>query len=182
LVCKKSVAYRSDAFVFSFLMLEQYLPWFYRSDAFVFSFLMLEQYLPWFRELLESSIDFRRSLTSINQKNCVGTVLAVNGPRQYFSIYHAASERVAAHRRLREVRSQNPSDNTGLRNRHHKPTGGKFLGLEESDSDDEGSNIDAAKLFESDLVRGLGMWLDKLCEGTLKRFKVTEWPSMTASA
>lgn len=153
-----------------------------RSDAFVFSFLMLEQYLPWFRELLESTIDFRRSLTSINQKNCVGTVLAVNGPRQYFSIYHAASDRVAsAHRRLREVRTEDhPSSDTGLRNRHHNPTGGKFLGLEESESSDEGSSVDAAKLFESDLLRGLGMWLDKLCEGTLKRFKVDEWPPMSA--
>jgi len=141
---------------------------------------MLEQYLPWFRQLLESTVDFRRSLTSINQKNCVGTVLAVNGPRQYFSIYHAASEHTAAHRRLRGVHVEHPSTDTGLRNRHHKPTGGKFLGLEESDSSDEDSSIDAAKLFESDLVRGLGLWLDKLCEGTLKRFKVTEWPPMTA--
>jgi len=152
----------------------------YRSDAFVFSFVMLEQYLPWFRELLESTVDFRRSLTSINQKNCVGTVLAVNGPRHYFSIYHAASEHAAAHRRLLEVHTEHPPTSTGLRNRHHKPTGGKFLGLEESDSSDEGSSLDASKLFESDLVRGLGMWLDKLCEGTLKRFKVNDWPSMEA--
>jgi len=141
---------------------------------------MLEQYLSWFRELLESTVDFRRSLTSINQKNCVGTVLAVNGPRYYFSIYHAASERAAAHRRLRDVHTEHPTADTGLRNRHHKPIGGKFLGLEESDSSDEGCGVDAAKLFESDLLRGLGMWLDKLCEGTLKRFKVTEWPPLTA--
>ena len=142
---------------------------------------MLEQYLPWFRQLLESSIEFRRSLTSINQKNCVGTVLAVNGPRNYFSIYHAVSERVAAQRRILELNTPHPvTDDTGLRNRHHKPTGGKFLGLEESGSSDEERSIDAAKLFESDLLRGLGMWLDKLCEGTLKRFKVTEWPPMTA--
>ena len=125
-------------------------------------------------------MDFRRSLTSINQKNCVGTVLAVNGPRQYFSIYHAASERAATMRRLRDVRTEHPPADTGLRNRHHKPTGGKFLGLEESDSEDESCSIDAAKLFESDLLRGLGMWLEKLCEGTVKRFKVTEWPPMNA--
>jgi len=141
---------------------------------------MLEQYLPWFRQLLESTIDFRRSLTSINQKNCVGTVLAVNGPRQYFSIYHAASDRMPSRRHPRGVHTKHPSSDTGLRNRHHKPTGGQFLGLEESDSSDEGSSIDAAKLFESDLLRGLSMWLDKLCEGTLKRFKVDEWPPMTA--
>jgi len=141
---------------------------------------MLEQYLPWFQQLLESTIDFRRSLTSINQKNCVGTVLAVNGPRQYFSIYHAASERVTSRRLPREVHTEHPSTSTGLRNRHHKPAGGKFLGLEESESSDEDSTVDAAKLFESDLLRGLGMWLDKLCEGTLKRFKVNEWPPMTA--
>lgn len=146
----------------------------------MFSFLMLEQYLPWYRQLLESTIDFGRSLTSINQKNCVGTVLAVNGPRHYFSIYHAASDRVAASRRLHAVRTEHPPTDTGLRNRHHTQTGGKFLGLEESDSSDESSTIDAAKLFESDLLRGLGMWLDKLCEGTLKRFKVSEWPPMTA--
>jgi len=146
----------------------------------MFSFLMLEQYLSWFRLLLEATVDLRRSLTNINQKNCVGTVLAVNGPRHYYSIYHAASERAAAYRRLHEVQTEHPPADTGLRNRHHKPAGGKFLGLEESDSDNEGASIDAAKLFESDLLRGLGMWLDKLCEGTLKRLKVTEWPPMTA--
>ena len=54
----------------------------YRSEAFTFSFLQLEHYLGWYRHLLEGALDFQRDLGNINLKNCIGTVLAINGPRK----------------------------------------------------------------------------------------------------
>ncbi len=54
----------------------------FRSAAFTFSFLQLEHYLGWYRHLLEETLDFKRDLGKINLKNCVGTVLAINGPRK----------------------------------------------------------------------------------------------------
>ena len=53
---------------------------------------------------------------------------------------------------------------------------------EEQDSDTEEQKINARKLFESDLLRSLPRWMDMLCEGKLKKFRVTSWPTMAAGA
>ena len=73
---------------------------------------------------------------------------------RYYCIYHANEER-----------------------RKRSGDGG-FLGIEDSSSDEE---EDAQKLFQSDLLAGLGNWLDRLCEGSLKRFRVEYWPTMNYS-
>lgn len=136
----------------------------FRSEAFLFAFLELEQYLEWYRLVLEETVDFKRSLQNINMKNCIGTVLAVNGPRKYYCIYHAVNER-----RKRAAGKK-------------RAALGNFLGLDASESDSSGAEAEvdpnAHKLFESDLLHGLGHWMDRLCEGTLKRFKVSNWPAM----
>ena len=52
--------------------------------------MFIEKGLPWFMNLLEqTSEDITTSDREINAKNCVGTVLAINGHRNYFSMYHA---------------------------------------------------------------------------------------------
>lgn len=95
-------------------------------------------------------------------------------------MYHASSER--ASRAGGGSRRLDVGDSEGLRNRRGGgPTGGRFLALEDSsDSDDDRRLRDADKLFESDLLRGLYMWMDRLCEGTLQRFRVGYWPEMVA--
>lgn len=60
----------------------------FRYSALMFAFLQLEYYLDWYRHLLELSLDFKVTLESINNRNCVGTVLAINGDRKYYYIYH----------------------------------------------------------------------------------------------
>ncbi len=118
----------------------------------------------WFRHLLEETLDFQRDLTKINAKNCIGTVLALNGPRKYYCIFHAHEIR---HRRQRRAEG-------------YKVSGG-FMGFEDSSSEEEAdlTDINEEKLFEADLMNGLGTWMDRLCEGSLKRFRVEYWPPMS---
>ncbi len=55
---------------------------------------------------------------------------------------------------------------------------GDFIGFDDSADEEDG---DATKLFQTDLVSGFGNWMDRLCEGSLRRFRVEYWPSMTYS-
>lgn len=49
--------------------------------------MLIERGLPWYSELLRLSLSESRDL-KINPRNCIGTVLALNGHRKYFCIYH----------------------------------------------------------------------------------------------
>lgn len=54
----------------------------------MFCHLSLERGLPWYKELLTLSLPEPREL-NINAKNCIGTVLSLNGHRKYFCMFHA---------------------------------------------------------------------------------------------
>lgn len=54
----------------------------------MFSMLLLEKNLEWYRKILSQTLSERRTL-NINPKNCIGTVLSLNGHRKYFCVYHA---------------------------------------------------------------------------------------------
>ena len=62
---------------------------------------------------------------------------------------------------------------------------GDFLGLGESSEDEDlddyesdSDDPDSAKMFQSDLLVGFRNWMDRLCEGSLKRIRVEYWPEM----
>lgn len=44
--------------------------------------------LSWYKQLLLLSLAEPRNLT-INPRNCVGTVLSLNGHRKYYCVFHA---------------------------------------------------------------------------------------------
>ena len=44
--------------------------------------------LPWFKKILNLTLPEPRDI-NINPKNCIGTVLSLNGHRRYFCMYHA---------------------------------------------------------------------------------------------
>ena len=54
-----------------------------RNKSLMFSFVMLERGLEWYRRLLIPSLPNNQQL-NINPKNCIGTVLSINGYRKYF--------------------------------------------------------------------------------------------------
>ena len=60
-----------------------------RNKTLNFGYMFIEKGLPWFLDLLDQTTDEITADKQINAKNCVGTVLALNGHRRYFSMYHA---------------------------------------------------------------------------------------------
>ena len=65
-------------------------------------------------------------------------------------------------------------------NEERRRSDGGFMGLEESSEEDD--DEDARKLFQTDLLTGFANWMDRLCEGSLRRFRVEYWPSMNYSS
>ena len=58
-----------------------------RNKTLNFAYMMIDKGMPWFKNLLEQTTE--EGERAINPKNCVGTVLALNGHRRYFCMYHA---------------------------------------------------------------------------------------------
>lgn len=59
-----------------------------RNKTLMFSHMLIEKGLNWYSELLRLSLSESRDL-NINPRNCIGTVIALNGHRKYFCMYHA---------------------------------------------------------------------------------------------
>lgn len=53
----------------------------------MFAFLNLDRNLDWYRGLLIQALSTPRELNII-PKNCIGTVLSINGQRKYFCMCH----------------------------------------------------------------------------------------------
>lgn len=54
----------------------------------MFSYMYIERGLKWYKQLLTLSLPDETDL-NINPRNCVGTVLSLNGHRKYFCVFHA---------------------------------------------------------------------------------------------
>ena len=63
--------------------------WPYRKNkTLMFAHMLIEKGLSWYAELLRLSLSESRDM-NINPRNCIGTVIALNGHRKYFCMYHA---------------------------------------------------------------------------------------------
>ncbi|XP_059178556.1 dnaJ homolog subfamily C member 16-like [Physella acuta] len=136
---------------------------FSRYSALTFAFLQLEYYLDWYRHLLELSMDFKVALKNINNRNCVGTVLAINGYRKYYYIYHPKRAR------------------KWMRREHGKNIT-KAIGFGDSDSnssEDEGTTREENVLFEDEILAGLSIWMDRVFDGSVKKVRLNYWPEMS---
>ncbi|XP_055949494.1 dnaJ homolog subfamily C member 16-like [Argiope bruennichi] len=145
-----------------------------KNKTLMFAFLMVEKNLEWYRHLLLQTLGEQREL-NINPKNCIGTVLSLNGHRKYFCVYHAKHAEPNSRRREAKVKKGEGSV-------------GEFIGFDESNSDSENSDVEAAKLskndcdiygsilFEEHLLDGLPNWLDRLFEGSTRRYYIQYWP------
>ncbi|KAH7956844.1 hypothetical protein HPB52_012858 [Rhipicephalus sanguineus] len=143
-----------------------------KNKTLMFAMLLLEKNLEWYRKILAQTLAVRRPL-NINPKNCIGTVLSLNGHRKYFCVYHAKHLEPAVIKKKKE-------------------SAGDFVGLEDSSSGSETSDVESGRLlarseetdsdmygsilFEEHLLDGLPNWLDRLFEGTTKRYYIQYWP------
>ncbi|KHN80349.1 DnaJ -like protein subfamily C member 16 [Toxocara canis] len=169
---------------------QMFLFFFFSNKTFSFGYLMVEKNLPWFRKLLEYTLPVENPestdqgeggsvekspagkvaaslyerLKSINPRKTLGTVLVLCGWKLYFNMYHPMH--TAARRK-------------------------NFLGFdddgeEESSSEDSDSEkatheeVQALRkgyqLKLEDVLNGLPNWLDRLFEGSIRRYYIPEWP------
>lgn len=127
----------------------------------MFSYMFIERGLSWYKELLELSLPEGRDL-KINPRNCVGTVLSLNGHRKYFCMFHA--------KHTESKRSKGPRKSAKrLENRDCEAAA--FIGFD-SDSSESEDEV----LLQSNLLDGLPNWLDRLFEGTTRRYHINYWP------
>ncbi|RWS27457.1 DnaJ-like protein subfamily C member 16 [Leptotrombidium deliense] len=149
-----------------------------RNKTLLFAYLMVEKNIDWYKKLLlQALIDYRD--LQINPKNCIGTVISLNGFRKYFCVYHAKTTETS--NILKKHRNRDDE------------SGGAFLGFEDSteeeNSDVEAGNLIFAKnrlkaeedalskvLFEENLLDALPRWLERLFEGTTHRYHIQYWP------
>lgn len=149
--------------------------WPYRKNkTLMFAHMLIEKGIGWYAELLRLSLSESREM-KINPRNCIGTVIALNGHRKYFCMYHAKhpESNRGAKRMMKMTRqlSTMPSD----------PEAGAFLGMDSSDSETSTSDISEPKiLLEENLLDGLPNWLDRLFEGTTHRYYINYWPDFTS--
>lgn len=168
----------------------------------MFAYLMLEKNLDWYKKILQQTLGEHREL-NINPKNCIGTVIALNGFRKCFCVYHAKHPESNTNQRVSErgiCHYSQPLTNYGSKQLLRRPrepvrnnatsAAGSFLGLEDSDSDNgdvEAGNLIRRDLtpeeetlssivFEEHLLDGLPNWLDRLFDGTTHRYHIQYWP------
>lgn len=136
-----------------------------RTKTLLFGHMLIEKGLTWYSELLRLSLCTNQSL-QINPRNCVGTVIALNGHRKYFCVYHAKHPECSrGAKRMIKMTKQ-------LLDRNDDPEIGNFLGVNYSEESDAETNV----LFEDNLLDGLSNWLDRLFEGTTHRYYINYWP------
>ncbi|MFH4979142.1 hypothetical protein AB6A40_005851 [Gnathostoma spinigerum] len=153
------------------------------NKTFSFGYLMIDKNLAWFRKLLEHTLPIEKidrndesgtkaeatpssmyaRLNSINPRQTLGTVLVLCGWKLYFSIYHPM--------------------HTSSRRKN-------FLGFdddgeEKSSGDSSDDNAKARtdnprkrvlRLKLEDVLNGFPNWLDRLLEGSIRRYYIPDWP------
>ncbi|CAH1156022.1 unnamed protein product [Phaedon cochleariae] len=132
------------------------------NKTLMFSYVYIERGLKWYTELLRLSLPDETEL-NINPRNCVGTVLSLNGHRKYFCVFHAKHTENRKRRKAAKSGSVNPKE--------LDCESGAFIGFNSDSSDSDGD-----VLLQGSLLDGFSNWLDRLFEGTTQRFHVNYWP------
>ncbi|XP_055676696.1 dnaJ homolog subfamily C member 16 [Lutzomyia longipalpis] len=144
--------------------------WPYRKNkTLMFAHMLIEKGLTWYTELLRLSLTESRDL-KINPRNCIGTVIALNGHRKYFCMYHAKHPETnrGAKRMLKMTRQ--------LSNNYRDPEAGSFLAMDSESDSSVSTESEPRILLEENLLDGLSNWLDRLFEGTTHRYYINYWP------
>ncbi|KAH8273752.1 hypothetical protein KR018_007138, partial [Drosophila ironensis] len=140
--------------------------WPYRkARTLLFGHLLIEKGLSWYSELLRLSLCENKKL-QVNPRNCVGTVIALNGHRKYFCMYHAKHpETVRGTKRILKITKH-------LLNKNDDPESGIFL---ETNFPEE-LKAEEKVLLEENLLNGFDEWLERLFDGRTHKYFINYWP------
>lgn len=130
-----------------------------RNKTLLFGYLCLDRNLEWYESLLKEVLGVDD--LNVNKKNCIGTVLSLNGFKKYFRVYHAKHHEIDYY--------DDETDNDG-----------SFLGFNDNDLEErcveQGSSVESVCTVDNLLDR-LPIWLDKTFDGMTKRYFLDSWPS-----
>lgn len=151
------------------------------NKTFSFGFLIVPKNLDWFRKLLEHTLptdgkptpepdvsqSMYKRLKLINHRHTIGTVLTLCGWKLYFSIYHPKHVELSRRNFIDTDEEPSSDDEASYR------------------SDEFASMGEKKKLHRSSSQRGVNMenvldgfpnWMDRLLEGSIRRYYIPEWP------
>jgi curved DNA-binding protein CbpA len=134
-----------------------------RNKTLLFGYLCLDKNLMWYKTLLEQMLGCEN--LKLNKKNCIGTVLSLNGFKKYLRVYHDKHHEIDYY--------DDETDNDG-----------SFLGFDAGDDDlergvsctNENYTKDVNNAYTDKLLEKLPIWLDKMFDGLTKRYFIDEWP------
>lgn len=149
----------------------------------MYAFVNVQRGLEWFKKLLLLAFpELEERDLKINPKNVIGTVLALNGHRKYFCMYHAKhrDQQGRANRGFFEDPAEDEDDSdeeydpetAAVVRRRRRDAASRDAENEEALLDQYDSDV----LFLEHLLDGLPNWLDRLFEGSTQRYHVNYWP------
>nr|SVE76936.1 EOG090X049L [Daphnia lumholtzi]SVE77533.1 EOG090X049L [Daphnia lumholtzi] len=179
--------------------------WPYRKNkSLLFGWMNIDRGLPWYSKLLNLALkivdedegaEVTLDYNSVKPKNCVGTVISLNGHRRYFCIYHARHPECVSDGGAK--RMQNMARRLTISNRAMNDAPGAFMGFDTSLEDSDNSDVERGdplvsqdkeplitsglglhtRQFSTDFaLEGVSNWLDRLFEGTTQRYNINYWP------
>nr|CAG4646174.1 EOG090X049L [Macrothrix elegans] len=177
--------------------------WPYRKNkSLMFGWMNVDRGLLWYSRLLnlalknieqEEGSELVIDSNRIIAKNCVGTIISLNGHRRYFCIFHARHPESFSENGGQ--RMQNMARRLTKSNRNVADVSGSigFDSSEESDCSDVEKGNSPTLLDEKPLLKGrlgtgtqdgipdgalpgLSIWLDRLFEGSTQRYYINYWP------
>ena len=110
----------------------------------------------WYRHLLEESTDRKIDRNNMKIKNCLGTVLGINGHRNYYYIFHPKPAR------------------KWIRHANKVSSAVGFVDTDDSDDNDDGSQHSSI----DELLKGLMDWTDRVFDGSVPKIRILCWPEM----
>lgn len=154
----------------------------YRTQTLHFSFLNADKHRHWMPSLLRLTSDAMQSEGHSDEdeepSDYNGHVLALNGHKKYFCLFRpvftgddpndSSSETSSDSRRKSRSRSRSTSSSHSRSRSHSREDGAVPK---------RGSSRATSIEVHHKLDR-LGLWMERLMEGTLPRLRVPEWPSL----
>lgn len=132
-----------------------------RNKTLLFGYICLDKNLDWYKTLLQSVLGIDD--LNVNKRNCIGTVLSLNGFKQYFRVYHAK------HKEGNQCDDSEDESFLGFNETVEDGT------IRRSDIERNNSSRDTVYTIDN-LLDHLPIWLDKMFDGLTKRYFVDSWP------
>lgn len=152
-----------------------------RTQTLHFSFLNADKHHHWMLSLLRSAFDIAESEVQFDEdeesSDFTGHVLALNGHKRYFCHFRPVFTGDNSSDSSSETSFSDTKRNSRSRSRSSSHSRSRSHSREDRAGHKRGSSRATSIDVHHKLDR-LGLWMERLMEGTLPRFQVPTWPSL----